>query len=245
MDDWDDALAICDKLNWGGYTDWRLPDSFELSSIIDSGRYEPAIDTSAFPGTSEQGFWTSSFYATEPDDYWEYRWFIDFWEGTVKWTTPNIANLVRCVRGGPFHGRRFASLTISGDRMVRDDLTQTVWQRCPAGLSGAGCATGTATELLSWQGALSYCESLSYGGYADWRLPNRSELYSIVDIRFYIPAIDLMVFPLPNEYYDYWSSTTNLYDLEAAWQVSFYGGSVERVDKSSESGRVRCVRSEP
>ena len=34
---------------------------------------------------------------------------------------------------------------------------------------------------MDWEEALSYCETLDYAGYEDWRLPNAKELQSIVD----------------------------------------------------------------
>jgi len=44
-------------LDGGG---WRLPTFAELSSIVDSSRMMPAIDTSFFPGTPSTFFWSSS-----------------------------------------------------------------------------------------------------------------------------------------------------------------------------------------
>jgi len=52
--------------NFGGYSDWRLPTQEELRSIVDYGRYHPAIDTGYFPNTNTQlsnvdiyGYWSS------------------------------------------------------------------------------------------------------------------------------------------------------------------------------------------
>src|SRR5690554_2194476 len=48
------AAGIC------GATDWRMPTSEELLSIINAGREKPAIDTSYFPNTQTLDYWTSS-----------------------------------------------------------------------------------------------------------------------------------------------------------------------------------------
>lgn len=41
---WCDALAFADDLDFGGHTDWRLPNIRELLSIVDHSRTVPAID---------------------------------------------------------------------------------------------------------------------------------------------------------------------------------------------------------
>ncbi|MFO8071258.1 MAG: DUF1566 domain-containing protein, partial [Polyangia bacterium] len=57
---WQDALAYCEGLTWGGESDWRLPNSEELQSIASYRCEAPAIDSSAFPGTPGWHFWSSS-----------------------------------------------------------------------------------------------------------------------------------------------------------------------------------------
>lgn len=58
---WADALTYCNTLELGSRDDWRLPNINELSSIMDYGTYEPAINTAAFPGAgTEEDYWTGS-----------------------------------------------------------------------------------------------------------------------------------------------------------------------------------------
>ena len=61
---WDDALGHCDGLDWGGHTDWRLPDIYELKSVMDFESPSGAmIDGSAFPDTPlSSPFWSSTTY---------------------------------------------------------------------------------------------------------------------------------------------------------------------------------------
>lgn len=74
--DWGDALAYCENLSYGGYTDWRLPDAKELQSIVDYTRAPAATSSaaidplfSATPITNEAGqpdyatYWTSTTHA--------------------------------------------------------------------------------------------------------------------------------------------------------------------------------------
>jgi len=49
---WKDALSYCENLVLGGYSDWRLPNTKELESIVDLESSSPAIDTTYFPNTN-------------------------------------------------------------------------------------------------------------------------------------------------------------------------------------------------
>jgi hypothetical protein len=235
---WSAALAYCEGLSYGGHTDWRLPDPYELSSIVDSGRHSPSIDPAAFPGTPINRFWSSSSRAKYSSDAWD----VSFDYGRVYLDLKSAASRVRCVRLGPFEARRFESLTLSGHRVVKDSLTGLEWQGCAAGLSGSTCATGSATSH-TWSAALSYCEGLSYGGHTDWRLPNRAELQSIVDQRRNDPSIDPVMFPA-TPLAGFWSSSSRAFDSSYAWAVDFVNGLVGYGAKAS-GFRVRCVRLGP
>jgi hypothetical protein len=43
-----------------GYSDWRIPNMWELCSILDIGNCDPAIDTAVFPSVPVSFFWSSS-----------------------------------------------------------------------------------------------------------------------------------------------------------------------------------------
>ncbi|MBU4055376.1 MAG: DUF1566 domain-containing protein, partial [Proteobacteria bacterium] len=62
----------------------------------------------------------------------------------------------------------YAELVDNGDGTVTDTETGLMWQKDEAG-------------AMSWQNALTHCETMDLAGYDDWRLPNRNELQSIVD----------------------------------------------------------------
>lgn len=60
--DWKGALAMASNSNLAGYTDWRLPNTKELQSIVDYEKTTiPAIDETYFTCTNEDSwFWTST-----------------------------------------------------------------------------------------------------------------------------------------------------------------------------------------
>ena len=77
-----------------GYMDWRLPNEYELQSIVDYGRYNPAIDTGVFPGTNADLYWSSSTGANDAGD----AWGVDFYGGGVDDNGKAYTDYVRCVR---------------------------------------------------------------------------------------------------------------------------------------------------
>src|SRR6185436_5083167 len=76
--------------------DWRLPNSKELESIVESCGHNPAINQTLFPGAQSLFFWSSSSYAADPSN----AWFVNFNLGYASnyFKTSNFA--VRLVRRG-------------------------------------------------------------------------------------------------------------------------------------------------
>ncbi|MBI5546717.1 MAG: DUF1566 domain-containing protein [Deltaproteobacteria bacterium] len=90
---WEQAKAYCDSLDLGGHTDWSLPTRIELLSIVDSSRYSPAIDPSAFPGTPDY-FWASTPSAKSSEN----AWMVSFDNGDSSGYRASNSINVRCVR---------------------------------------------------------------------------------------------------------------------------------------------------
>jgi len=57
---WDEAIEKCNKLNYGGHNDWRLPNTKELETLIHYGKLNPSIDDKNFKRTKSDYYWTSS-----------------------------------------------------------------------------------------------------------------------------------------------------------------------------------------
>ena len=160
----------------------------------------------------------------------------------------NTTSEITCPSPGqPFYGQDAQYVTNpmsygdNGNGTVTDNVTGLMWQKCSAGLSGAGCSTGSAATY-TWANAITYCENLVLpeGGYTDWRLPNQYELQSIVDYGHYEPAIDTAAFPGTISQH-YWSSSTYAGYPYTAWYVSYYTGYVYGHYKFL-TYYVRCVR---
>ena len=80
--DWVDALEYADKAELAGYSDWRLPNTKELQSLVDYDKKTfPAINTDFF-NTSVKSF------ESEKDAY--YFW-TSTTQGDFKWTADYVA----------------------------------------------------------------------------------------------------------------------------------------------------------
>ena len=89
------ALSYCAALRLAGYADWRLPSVVELVSLVDTGTYNPSIDSTMFPGTPAVGFyWSSTVYAGDPTN----AWGVYFNNGYSDNNMAAMAYSVRCVR---------------------------------------------------------------------------------------------------------------------------------------------------
>lgn len=225
---WQQALDYCDGLIYGGSSDWRLPNRFDLQSLVDYGRYSPSIDTTAFPGTTGVWFWSSNSRVGNITE----AWYVHFGYGNADGIGSKTGSYrARCVRGGPSpsstgFGSRFI-LSGTAEQVVTDAVTGLMWQK--------DYATGK-----TWQQALPYCESLTYGGFSDWRLPNVNELTSLVNESKYNPASD---FPeMPSAWF--WSSSSLVSNANLTWGVDFSRGGVTDVGKTF-SNDARCVRLGP
>ena len=95
---WANAISQCENLTYAGYSDWRLPNMKELFSLI---KYEgisgPYIDTTYFPNTQDNGYWTSTTYVPNTS----YAVVVFFSVGTATFGNKAWSYYVRCVRGGP------------------------------------------------------------------------------------------------------------------------------------------------
>jgi hypothetical protein len=93
-----EAVAHCDGLALGGYTDWRLPSRIELVTLVDYSVASPAptIDLAAFPSTPAEWFWTASPVAGSPLNGWR----VSFDGGAADGGGDRLSgsDLARCVR---------------------------------------------------------------------------------------------------------------------------------------------------
>lgn len=93
---WQTALTTCNSLSLAGKI-WRLPSTNELLSIVDTDKYNPAIDILVFPATVASTYWSSSTYVNVT----AVAWLVGFYNGYSGTTSKANTNYVRCVSSGP------------------------------------------------------------------------------------------------------------------------------------------------
>ena len=131
--------------------------------------------------------------------------------------------------------------TDNNNGTVTDNLTKLIWTK-----NANAFGTKTWSEALNSANNLKSGDAgLTDGSQAgDWRLPNRRELFSLVDDSTVTPALPAG-HPFTNVQSSfYWSSSTYTYITTDAWGVNFLDGHVDHVFKDSLY-YVWCVRAGP
>lgn len=133
-----------------------------------------------------------------------------------------------------------SDFTIYDNGTVTHNTTGLMWMRCSIGQTWQGeSCTGVASSF-TWQQALAQ-NGTDYAGHSDWRVPNKNELASIVELRCYNPSINGVIFPnTPDSWF--WSSSPYAHDSGYAWYVGFRYGYVSGSNKNDYGLRVRLVR---
>jgi hypothetical protein len=93
---WQEAIELASSSTLAGYTDWRLPNIKELSSLVSLNCFGPAINLNIFPMAGGYDFWSSS--PLFPDD--RFAWVISFSRGQDLYIERFKGNRVRFVRLG-------------------------------------------------------------------------------------------------------------------------------------------------
>jgi len=207
--------------NFGGFSDWRIPEISELNSLASVQQDRPSIDTQYFPNTKAYDYWTATPHVNDTSQ----GWCVSFFHGNDTIQLRQHEFYVRAVRGNVFiDPNRFHD---NDDGTITDTFTGLMWQK------------GTTTDK-NWKDALDTCHKLELAGYRDWRLPGKEILRSIVDYTEYAASLNKEFFP-QSASTAYWTSTTDQQQMDHAWCIHFqYGNDLSR--SKNQLYAVRAVR---
>ncbi|MBF0537021.1 MAG: DUF1566 domain-containing protein, partial [Nitrospirae bacterium] len=268
-----DYVAYLNTITYLGYNDWRLPNVNELESLAtNAGQTDQSawLKSQGFTNVNYSYYWSSTSRAYDTTSAWSTRMDAGFiivnskssplyvWPvrsgqsgafgNAAIWSTGQTATYAAGDDGALQKGVAWPNprFTANGNT-VTDNLTSLIWTKDAGAPTTGSCKGGGMT----WQAALDYVACLNtatYLGYTDWRLPNRKELFSLVDYATYTP-------PLPaghpfvnvynkSSYNRFWSSTfampsgSTLY----VWYVDMNDGNVSYELKSDNTTYVWPVR---
>ncbi|RYZ01896.1 MAG: DUF1566 domain-containing protein [Myxococcales bacterium] len=216
-----EASTYCDELELAGQTDWRLPTRLEYVSLLDEGRGSGYALPAGMPFDATGVHWTASPSGVTPGLF----FVVDDAEGTWNVVLDDTAESARCVRGAALTGVLEAAAGV-----VTDTMTNLTWQ---------------ASELdpapRTWAEALAHCESSSFGGKDDWRLPSIKEIATLVDEA--AAAAPVIAAPFGGAERRYWSSTPAApFLLAPAAFVLDTDFGISMTSSMGETSAARCVR---
>ena len=237
---WPYATALTGAVTFAGHTDWRLPSVRELLTIVDRSKFNPSIDSAAFPSTPNLPFWSATDYAGVPTAAW-YVHFGDANVGSAFKVSASTAQ-VRLVRGGQTLGllnpaRPNSDYAASTDGTVTHLPSGLMWKRCAEGENWTGTSCSGSASSMTWSAASA--ATSTFAGQSDWRLPNAGELLSLVDYTRYSPAYIAVMFPAIPVTWNFWSSTAHAGDSTYAWYVGFGDGYAGYVRKAANNTALR------
>ena len=254
-------VAVMNQSQFGGFSDWRLPNCLELLSLRDLG--EEFTIPSAFINTTPDGYWSSTCSAdfsvqTFAFMVWYYSGHMfskntEIFKGAVRACRTFYHGMSPC--GFPKTGQTIVAHPAGGYDLGGDGAVQagypTVGPRFTD--NGNGTVSDNATGLTwqqdcsvqpySWNDAFAYVSDLNqqnFAGHSDWRLPNQMELFSLINYGECDPAIEESFF-YGTQSGDYWSGNTGENHPTLAWYVSFNGGGGDQFQKTITL-YVRAVR---
>ena len=92
---WEAAVSYAEGLELAGHDDWRMPNIKELSSLVDFGKADPAIDEVYFTNIYSSSYWSSTTVLSDITR----AWIVNFISGYASAALKGGSYYTLCVRG--------------------------------------------------------------------------------------------------------------------------------------------------
>ena len=136
---WDQARSYCRGLSLADHKDWRLPELYELKTLVDRDQSPPEINHTYFQDTAASWYWSSTTIALNTF----LAWRVNFGNGNEDYDYKFLDGYVRAVRGG--QPGALGNLVISPlSRTVTKDAGSTTFS-----------VSNTGTGTIPWKAAVT------------------------------------------------------------------------------------------
>ena len=119
---WNYAKAYCENLTLGGFSDWRLPNIYELTTLIDNTKSSDPYVINGIENIASNLYWSSTTYASNSSD----AWGVGFNYGDDGWNVKTSSYYVRCVRAGQLNFDNLVILKNKGKVKVSQENIDTI-----------------------------------------------------------------------------------------------------------------------
>jgi len=126
-----------------------------------------------------------------------------------------------------YHSSGKRTLTVNAPEVSIQEETTLMWED----------STITITQQLSWDDSSSYCETLDYAGFTDWRLPTVNEIGT-----FHKYKEEVKNFKYTKYWTSLWHSNLGMPYYAYNWESIVDAGTNDGVSNRSTLYNVRCIR---
>ena len=239
-----------------GLTNWRLPTVQEVDSLANHNTHGPAVDIGYFPNTKGDGaelYWTAELDSANSNSN---LWAYNAYAGSTESAVSSSAYYVRLVSSSTAVGAWFSDYsdsryTDNEDGTISDHRTGLMWMKCTYGQTYSSDSCADTATSGDWEAAFAAADTSNAAksgtgtyGHKDWRLPNKKELSSIVDLSSTSSStVNQTIFPSTKSA-DYWTSTpSSTGSADEAFTIDFATGTYGAATRSTTNTiYVRLVR---
>lgn len=126
--DWNSAKAYCENLTLGGFNDWRLPNIYELTTLLDNTKSSEPYVINGIENIASYNYWSSTTSASSSS----YAWVVGFDDGDDAWSNKTNSNYVRCVRAGQLNFDNLVILKNQGKLKVSQKVIDEISPKAEA-----------------------------------------------------------------------------------------------------------------
>lgn len=167
---WDNAQTYCENLTLGGFSDWRLPNIYELETTLNQSKIQKPNIIDGFLYNPKNGsqaiYWSSSLSVVDSDNRMALTTWGDDFGASNLYKKYDLG--VRCVRGKELNFKSLNSLIERGKlHITQNEIENLVIMAQPEKISSAKTTYNIGKERDTHQGYSVYPVSCSAGASAD------------------------------------------------------------------------------